>query len=208
MMAGEIFVWPAEKRLPDDFLASVKEAMLAGSVAVYPTSTLYGLGASIYSKRGLGVLNDIKRRPPDMPISIMATVEQIGSLCKIPEIARPFIESADCRITAILPALGSAPRTLVHGGTLAARLPCSNLTASLVECVGPVTATSANIHGMPTPIDITGAMAQFGDRVFIYIDSGTLAGKPTALVDYTAETPKIIREGGLSGEEMVRMHER
>jgi tRNA A37 threonylcarbamoyladenosine synthetase subunit TsaC/SUA5/YrdC len=88
------------------------------------------------------------------------------------------------------------------------RLPCSELTSSLVDVVGPVTSTSANVHGQPTLPDIGAIISQFGERIPVYIDSGRLVNRPTTVIDFTGETPKIIREGALSREEMERIHGR
>ncbi|MBA3046645.1 MAG: threonylcarbamoyl-AMP synthase [Candidatus Thermoplasmatota archaeon] len=198
---SRIFEWPAEKALPREFLAELKQLLDDGKIMVYPTSTLYGLGASIYSSDGIALLNNIKKRPAGMPISVMANADQIEKLCLVQEIARDFMNSADTRITAILPARKDAPAINENNDTLAVRFPCDYLTVSIIESVGPITATSANIHGVPTPVEIAGTVEQFGNRVSAYIDSGKLAGKPTTLVDYTGESPKIIREGVLSAQE-------
>jgi tRNA threonylcarbamoyl adenosine modification protein (Sua5/YciO/YrdC/YwlC family) len=205
---AEIFQWPSDRRLPDEFLARLKIMLDGGMLIVYPTSTLYGLGASIRSVAGINFLNDVKARPPGMPISIMASAGQVRALCRIPESAGYFMDSRDQRITAVLPALEDAPGELVHNGTLAVRLSCDELTASLVESVGPITATSANVHAASVPGDIPGAVEQLGDSVSVYIDSGTLAGKPTTLIDYTGPEPKIIREGALSALEAEALHGR
>jgi L-threonylcarbamoyladenylate synthase len=205
---SDIFRWPSENPLPHEFLAKLKEMADGGKVFVYPTSTLYGLGASIYSDSGIQAVNAIKSRPVGMPLSIMASARHLQGLCLVPDIARPFIESGDTRITAILPALESAPSALVHRDTLAVRLPCSRLTASIVDFLGPITSTSANPHGMPTPAEISGVVSQLGDKVCHYIDSGKLEGQPTTLVDYTGREPKIIREGAISRKEVERVNER
>lgn len=204
----KIFRWPSEKSLPDEFLASLKKKIDGGKVIVYPTSTLYGLGASIYSDSGIKAVNELKSRPAGMPLSIMASRKHLEELCAIPDIARPFLKSRDSRLTAILPALEPAPLVMIHKGTLAVRFPCSGLTESLVDFLGPITSTSANLHGMPSPTDIDGAVSQLGNRVCQYIDSGKLEGKPTTLVDYTGMEPKIIREGAASQEEVERINER
>jgi L-threonylcarbamoyladenylate synthase len=204
----EIFQWPSEKPLPIDFLKMLKKDVDDGKVFVYPTSTLYGLGASISSSAGIKAVNNIKSRPVGMPLTIMASVKHIETLCLVPDIARPFLASGDMRITAVLPALESAPSSIVHQGTLAVRLPCSRLTESLVSSLGPITSTSANLHGRPTPTDIGGTVSQLRERICIYIDSGRLEGKPTTLVDYTGMGPKIIREGAASQGEVERVNER
>jgi L-threonylcarbamoyladenylate synthase len=196
----EIFQWSAGQGLPLEFLNKIKKVLDDGGIIVFPTNTLYGLGASIYSEIGMERLNEIKKRPPGMPFSIMATGTHIESMCHIPEKARDFMTSGDRRITAILPAGDVAPAMLVHNDTLAVRHPCSELTKSLVEFVGPITATSANMHGMPTPSNIDGIIGQFGDRVQAYIDAGTLFGAPTTMIDYTGPEQRIIRKVAIPGE--------
>jgi L-threonylcarbamoyladenylate synthase len=177
----EIFKWPADRELPGEFLSRLKESADLGGLFVYPTNTLYGLGASIRSEEAVRALFELKSRPRDVPLPVMANAAQLKELCAVPDIFRPFLESCDTRITAILPSGNPAPAALVHRGTLAVRLPCSRLTSSLVGFLGPVTSTSANLHGLPTPGNADGLVAQFGDRVSFYIDSGTLAGQPPLL---------------------------
>jgi len=201
----DIFQWPADKKLPRDFLARLKILAEAGNVFVYPTSTLYGMGASCHSEKGIRKVLELKSRPSGMPLPVMAAPEQIEGICILPEIYRPFMNSI--RVTAILRATENVRPALVHNGTLAVRIPCSELTASLVDSLGPVTSTSANLHGHPTPADIGTLANQFGERISLYIDSGKLEGLPTTLIDFTGDRPKIIREGALSREEMERMHE-
>ncbi len=203
-----IFKWPTDKPLPEEFLAEMKPVTDSGGVLVYPTSTLYGLGASIRSRAGIGAVLAIKSRPAGMPLTVMASPIQLKSVCRVTETYAPFLKSHDNRVTAVLPALDTAPEELVHEGTLAVRLPCSELTSSLVEVVGPVTSTSANPHGQPTPPDIESIVGILGKAVRVYIDSGRLEGLPTTLIDFTGKKPKILREGALSREEMERIHGR
>ena len=66
----EIFHWPSERKLPDEFLARLKTLLDGGMLIVYPTSTLYGLGAGIHSAAGIDLLNEVKARPPGMPLSV------------------------------------------------------------------------------------------------------------------------------------------
>ena len=204
----DIFKWPADSELPRDFLSRLKESADRGGLFVYPTNTLYGLGASIGSEEAISALFELKSRPRDLPLPVMANAIQLNELCTVPGIFKPFLESCDRRVTAILPSRDSAPAALVHRGTLAVRLPCSELTHSLVDCLGPVTSTSANIHGLPTPPSVEDLVRQFGDMISFYIDSGMLEGQPTTLIDFTGTEPKIIRKGALSREEMGRYCER
>ena len=203
-----IFKWPAEKPLPQNFLDELKHTVDNGGVIIYPTTTLYGIGASIHSEEAIGKIFLLKSRPEGMPLSVMSSSKQIKEICSIPDTFKPFMESSDKRLTAILPALEAVPQIMVHNGTLAVRLPCSELTASMINFIGPVTSTSANLHGQPTPPDIETLANRFGDKISLYIDSGKLEGQPTTLVDFTGDEPKIIREGALSREEVERVNER
>ncbi|MDD4307193.1 MAG: L-threonylcarbamoyladenylate synthase [Thermoplasmata archaeon] len=201
-----IFRWPAERPLPEDFLADLKKAH--DGVFVYPTNTLYGLGACIRSPKAIRLVFEIKARPKDFPLPVMANFGQIRDICEVTDISLPFLKHSDTRVTAVLPSGKSAPKEIVHRGTVAVRLPCSKLTESLVGSVGPITSTSANVHGQPTPAEIGPLVSEFGERISAYIDSGRLEGLPTTIIDFTGDRPKIIREGALSRDEMERTYER
>ncbi len=203
-----VFKWPTHKPLPEEFLTEMRPIAESGGILVYPTSTLYGLGASILSKRGIKSVLALKFRPKGMPLTVMASPMQLKSFCAVPPAFEPYMKAHDNRVTAVLPALRAAPKRLVHKGTLAVRLPCSELTSSLVDAIGPITSTSANPYGQPPLPDIGSIVGLFGKGVRVYIDSGRLDGLPTTLIDFTRRHPKILREGALSREEMERTYER
>ena len=194
--------WPADEPLNPDFIDELNILLESGEVIVYPTNTLYGMGASIFSDAGINRIHELKMRPDNMPYIVMATPIQIREICEVPDIAETFFERNDLLVTAILPARETAPSSIVHKGTLAVRLPCSELTKSLVEKVGPITSTSANIHGDTPPITAIASLGQFGDNIPIYIDSGALPGTPSTLIDFTNKKPKVIRKGALSPEDV------
>ena len=201
----DIVGWPAEEFLPTNILEGLKVILDAGDIIVYPTNTLYGIGASIHSEAGIIKVHEVKNRPANVPFLIMATESQIRELCNVPKIASPFFERQDILVTAILPAK-NVPSKIQHEGTLAVRLPCSELTKSLIEYVGPITSTSANIHGEKPPITCQDAISQLGENIMAYIDSGDLGGTPSTLIDFTGEKPKVIREGALSPDSVRKIY--
>jgi len=188
--------------LDQETLSRITDIIGEGGLIVYPTTNLYGLGAGISSANGMANLIKAKRRPGGMPISIMVDREQIGTLCELNELANEFIEKGSTSLTAVLPASDNAPGSIVFKGTIAVRLPCSELTRSLVETVGPITATSANIHGREAPFTIEDAEFQLGDDVSLYLNGGKLGGTPTTLVDLTGQQPKVLREGLIPANEV------
>ena len=201
----DIVGWSAKEPLPTKVLDSLKSILNSGKIIVYPTNTLYGIGASIHSEAGIRAAHEAKKRPENIPFLIMASEEQIKRLCQIPEIAFPFFARQDILITAILP-IKNVPDSIQHEGTLAVRLPCSELTRSIVEHIGPITSTSANLHGKEPPITCQEAMGQLGEDVAVYIDSGEVGGTPSTLIDFTGEKPKVIREGALSPDELRKIY--
>ena len=205
---SEIIERPIDKSLKEDDLEKIEDVLKRGELIVYPTSTLYGLGASIWSEAGLKALWETKSRPAYMPFSVMASKGDIEKLCTIPDMARPFFDTEDTSVTAIFLALDSVPDSVAYKGTLGVRLPCSELTRSLVERTGPLTATSANPHGKGVPAEIAQIKDQLGDDVAIYIDGGALTESPTTLVDFTSGSPHILREGTVSEAEVLRLYGR
>lgn len=204
---SRVLKWDADKKLGKIELSQTRKLLDSGELIVYATNTLYGLGASIYSEKGLQRLVKAKARPGGMPISVMASKEDIRKLCDVPASAKIFLSRDDLSITAILPASRFAPENLVHNGTLAVRLPCSALCESLVSA-GPLTSTSANAHGKKPPVTMVQARAQLGGSVALYIDSGKVDGSQTTLLDFTGKKPKIIREGVVSAEDVSKIYGR
>ncbi len=194
-----------EQSLGPEVLREIKSLLDSGKVIVYPTNTIYGIGASIYSKEAVELIGRIKNRPASMPYIVMATEDQVRELCKVPEKAEKLLRNRETLLTAVLP-IASTPEWMAPKDTLAVRLPCSKLTDSIVEHCGPITSTSANVHSLPPPRTCQDAEAQLGESISLYIDSGEVGDKPTTIVDFTGNEPKIIREGALSRDEVLRNH--
>ena len=189
--------WPMGQPMEGSMLQELGELLDSGEIIVYPTNTLYGIGASIFSSAGVSRVHQVKERPDGDPFLIMANESQIRELCHINDLGERFLERKDILVTGIFDAKDTAPSHIIHNGTLAVRLPCSVLAASIMEYAGPITSTSANIHGGRPPSTCRSAEEQLGEKVRIYIDSGPVNGQPTTLVDFTGVKPKIIREGAL-----------
>jgi len=192
-----------DKPLESDVLARVIELLRNGELIVYPAFTLYGLGASIRSEAGLKRLLDVKQRPPYMPFSIMATEDDTRELVEVPEAAEPFFGLNDTSITAVFKGLETTSADILYKGTLAVRLPCSALCRSIVEAAGPITTTSANVHGKGAPLVVQEAVEQLGDAVNLYIDGGEMTGTHTTLVDFSSSELNILREGTVSKAEVL-----
>jgi L-threonylcarbamoyladenylate synthase len=94
------------------------------------------------------------------------------------------------------------PLLTASTGTVAVRDSSHPLARLLVKTAGiPVTSTSANISGAPSCASAAEVARQVGDRIDLIIDGGpTPGGLPSTIVDLTASSPRIVREGAISFE--------
>lgn len=179
-----------------------KQTLQKGGIVVYPTDTLYGLGASIFKENAVRKVYEIKRRPYGMPLPvIVSTIDDIKDVAIVTnlasELAGTFLPGA---LTLVLEKKNSIPH-IIAKKTIAVRVP-DNKIARELAFKEPITATSANIYGGEEPVTVEIAKRQLGDNVDVYIDGGMLPGKPSTIVDATKEKMSIIREGVIKKERL------
>ena len=189
---------------------NLSEAILAlkkGRIIVYPTDTLYGLGADIYNKDAVRKIFYIKKRPIDMPLSVAVSdfseLEKIAyTNDKIRKIVKSFLPG---KLTLILKKKDCISDIVTAGlNKVAIRIPDNEIALELLSRFGPITATSANIHGRKTPGLINDIRMQFNqDDISVYIDIGKLVGQPSTLVDMTGDQIEILREGAIPKKEIL-----
>ena len=177
-------------------------ALRARSLVVYPTETVYGLGADAMSRAGLEALLALKGRGVEKGLSVLvADLDGARSLLA----AAPPARARDLAralwpgpLTLVLPAASTVPAELV-GPTGGIGLRCSpDPVASALARVfgGPITATSANPSGLPPAADVETARAYFGDRVACYLDGGPRTGGAVSTVVEFLEGRAILRRAG------------
>jgi L-threonylcarbamoyladenylate synthase len=108
-------------------------------------------------------------------------------------------------LTIVLPrAAGFRSKALAD--TIAVRVPDQPVPRELVRLLGaPITGTSANVSGGPDPLTADDVRAQLGEAVDLIIDGGPCpGGRPSTVVDCTVDPPRVVREGAVSREELVR----
>lgn len=177
-------------------------ALSAGRLVVYPTETVYGLGADAMSPAGLTALLDLKGRNAEKGLSVLvADIDSAGPLlaAEPPAGAQALARALwPGPLTLVLPAASSLPAVLV-GATGGVGLRCSPdpLAAALVRDFGrPITSTSANPSGLPAATDIAAARAYFGDRVACYLDGGPRMGSAVSTVVEFLKGRAILRRAG------------
>jgi L-threonylcarbamoyladenylate synthase len=182
----------------DESIARAVDALGRRGVVVYPTETLYGLGADALDRAAIERVAALKGRDAAKPISLV-----VASRCMLLTIVAMIPSSAELLMERFWP----GPLTLVLppraglspllGAGIGARIPAHPVARRIVESFGrPMTATSANPGGEPAPRTAEGARVYFGDRIDVYVDGGETPGGPgSTVLDVTGPVPRLVREG-------------
>ncbi len=188
-------------------LAKVVSALKNGELIVYPTDTLYGLGADIFNKSAVKNIFLIKKRSFNQPLSIaVSNIDDLKDVAfvddRIIRIAERFLPG---KLTLILKKKKAISDILTAGSDrIAVRIPNNNIALQILSAFGPLTCTSANIHGFSTPYKINDIRTQFKDKINIYLDAGELKSKPSTIVDISNEKVMILREGSIPSKKVLR----
>lgn len=186
-------------------------AIRNGGVAVFPTETVYGLGADVFQPQAVERIFKIKGRPHGNPliahISEMAQLSQLATV--FPEMARRLAEAFwPGPLTLVLPKRNEVPDVVTGGhGSVALRMPAHPIARELIRLCGtPVAAPSANRFTCTSPTTARHVKEQLGDRCDVVVDGGACrVGVESTVVSFTGPVPVILRPGGVPVEEIEQL---
>ncbi|MEE8358382.1 MAG: L-threonylcarbamoyladenylate synthase [Candidatus Hydrothermarchaeales archaeon] len=170
----------------------------AGGVVVYPTDTLYGLGADALDEDAIRKVFELKKRPLSQPLPIaVADMKMLKDYAVVDEKSEAFIEKfLPGPLGVILKKRDNLPDVLTSGlDNVAVRIPDNPAALRLITCLeAPITTTSANLSGKAPPISVEEVLSQIRD-VNLILDGGKLESRdPSTIVDLSGE-PKVVRVG-------------
>lgn len=177
--------WVVDREPGAAQIAEIVELIRSGGLVLLPTDTIYGLHALATDPRAVERLAQIKGREEGKPfIVIAASADQIESLgASVPPIVR---EIWPAPLTAIL-RRGS--------GTIGARVPRLDWLRALLSKSGPLFSTSANRGGESAISDPDELAIDLRNAIDGIVDAGKREGKASAIVDFTGDEPRLVREG-------------
>ena len=192
---------------PDKDLIAVFASMLAsGKTVIFPTETVYGLGANALDEEATAKIYQAKGRPSDNPLLVhVADKEDVYDL----------VENIDNRAKLLMDRFWPGPLTIVFkkkdiipdrtsGGldTVAIRMPSDQVARDLIRQAGvPIAAPSANISGRPSPTKPEHIIRDMDGRV-----DGILVGGPcnygveSTIVDLSGDVAMVLRPGSITLE--------
>jgi L-threonylcarbamoyladenylate synthase len=189
----------------------VVKSLNAGNVVALPTDTFYGLAVDPVNLRAVDRIYDIKSRARHKPLSLLiAEVEQAYELARsldtaFDRLAEKFWPGP---LTIVVKAGGKLPlRVTANTGNLALRVPEAAIPRAVVARLGlPITATSANLSGMPECAYASAVRDQLGDKLPLIVDGGpTPRTMATTIVDVSGggNSWMILREGAIPTHEIA-----
>lgn len=182
--------------------SAVARLVTRGGLVLFPTETFYGLGVAPDRSAAVDRVYSLKNRPRGIPLSVVcADWQQLETLVEVPEAHRVRLSRIwPGPLTAILRVRHELPASA--GPTLAVRIPGHPMLRVVLYRSGPLTATSANRHGEPECREVDAALASLAGPPDLVLDGGpTAGGRPSTVVDLTADVPRILRAGDLSWDE-------
>lgn len=165
-----------------------------GSIFVYPTDTVYGLGCNAYNENSVGKILKIKKSK--QPLSVITPSKKwISNNCIVSKeiidkyFPGPFTLILKKRKECKVPLIVSNGKNI-----LGVRIPKHEFTEIIKEADIPFITTSANLHGNGTPKSFEEIPKEILNKADFIIKNGKMSGKPSRIIDLTFNKIKIIRE--------------
>ena len=183
---------------PDmDLISEAIDIMANGGVILYPTDTVYGLGANIFNNDAVKRIYEIKKRDPSKPLSVL--VQDTESLELIAHLNRNSREIVNKWLpgpfTFILNKKKIVSPYVSASAKVGVRIPDYKIARALASLF-PITTTSANITNECTLSNPQDILKQIGDTVDLVIDVGDLnKSKPSTVIDLSSSKPTLVRNG-------------
>lgn len=189
-----------------DLLTGMRLAKVSlgrNELVVLPTDTVYGIGCDAFSAKGVTALLAAKGRerqsPPPVLIGTSATMNALAEF--VPQVAQKLADTFwPGALTLILRAQPSLSWDLGETkGTVALRMPDHKIALALLQEVGPMAVSSANLTGEPAATTCQQAEAYLGKSVQVYLDGGpSPKGEASTILDLTGITETYDDEGQIT----------
>lgn len=180
------------------------EEIRRGRLVIYPTETVYGIGASAFDEAAAKSVFIAKNRPFDMPLSVavsdmemMATIAEITP--KAERLAEAFLPGP---LTMIIKKRPNVPDIVTSmSDKVGVRIPGHAVARELARRAGPIITTSANRHSSRDAVTAREAAEELSGHIGMCLDSGPCSlGKPSTIVWLRGDEMEIVRQGAISAE--------
>ena len=199
------------KVLKSDQLDEAAFAIKNNNLVIFPTETVYGLGANALNEEAVNKIFEAKGRPSNNPLIVhVANKEDISKYAYITnKIEEQLIANfMPGPFTIILKKKNNIPLNVTGGlDTVGIRIPSNKIAHDFIEkCNLPIAAPSANLSTKPSGTNVLDIFSEFEKKVPYIIDGGnTDVGVESTVVKVIENIPTILRPGGITQEDIMNV---
>jgi len=201
-------IYDFKENIKNDELEIIKEKIKNGGLVVFPTETVYGIGADATNGQAVKNIFKAKGRPQDNPLIVHISNH---------EMLKEFTYDITQTEKALMDAFWPGPFTIILKSnkklpidvtagldTVGVRMPDNDIALSIIEkCNTPIAAPSANVSGRPSGTNIADIFQELNNKVDIFVDGGnTNIGIESTVVKVDNNVVNILRPGRISLEDI------
>jgi len=198
-------------RIDERALRAAARALEAGQLVVFPTETVYGIGARPDLPAATTALFEVKSRPSSLSLPVLANDASSAWELGVPDHSAKRLAEAfwPGPLTIVMPRTDRTIPWMLgdQTATIAVRVPDHAISQALLDRAGPLAATSANPSGDPPLEHAKDLVAAFAGRAAVILvlpeDAGYPSGTPSTVVDCTSPAIRVLRTGAI-GEDLLR----
>lgn len=182
----------------DTAIIEAVDVLRKGGVLIYPTDTLYGLGANARNREGVKKLREIKGRSRGLVFSVMfSDIDELIRYVHIDAAYNPALKMLPGPYTFVFPSKKKLPDGVIGPGIgVGVRIPDHALARNIArEFGGPIITTSVNRTGDPPLTEPSEIREAFEKEADLFIDSGKIPGKASTIISFISRPPKVLRLG-------------
>ena len=197
------------KILTKDELAIAKEELDKGNLVIFPTETVYGLGANALDSTSVDKIFKAKNRASNNPLIVhLKNKDEIAKYAVInSEVERKLIDTfMPGPFTLILQKKNIIPNNVTCNlDTVGIRIPIDEVAHNLLDILDyPIAAPSANVSTKPSGTNVSDIIPEFDEKVAYIIDGGdSLIGLESTVCKVIDGIPTILRPGFITKEDII-----
>lgn len=192
-------------------IATAVQLLKQDAVVAFPTETVYGLGARIFSPTAIAKIFEVKGRPSDNPlIAHVSNTQQIAQIAEdlpadFEKLAKAFWPGP---LTMVVKKKDGVPSVASASlPTIGIRMPSHPIALNIIEQLGePIVAPSANLSGKPSTTTAQHVLDDLQGKIPLILDGGpSTVGIESTIIDLTTAQPTILRSGAITQEELTNV---
>ncbi|TRW75073.1 threonylcarbamoyl-AMP synthase [Lactococcus lactis] len=184
------------------------KALKSGQLAILPTETVYGLFADAMNEEAVQKLYSVKGRPTEKALNMnISSFEDIlkysiNQPVYLQKIVEAFLPGP---LTIILEASKDVSEWIHIGkSTVGFRMPNIAVTQKIIKEVGVLVGPSANLSGSKSPSFFADLSPEILENAAVAVQDDSIYGLDTTIIDLTQEKPKLLRQGAVTKEELLK----